>query len=556
MGAHPKGSTPSDRRAAMSSLSTPVLADLPTGTAAAGRVARVLAALALVGIALSPLLWAVVPPLVDYPNHLARMWILAENGALPALAANYAVAWRLLPNLGMDLVVPALAQVMPLELAGRLFIALTMLSLVAGTAALHRALHGRVGVWPLGALLFLYNAALFWGFLNCLFGVGLFLLTFAGWIASRAWRPVPRLVLFGALASLLLVLHLFAFGLYALAVGSYELGLWLGRREFSLRGFFGLCARGLQFVPGGLLWLASLSNTGQSYTRFGDLAAKVYALQSPFTFGPEATLLDKTALLFCVAFLISGIAARALKLAPEMRLPLLVLTATAALMPNWLSGSWLADIRIPAVLPFVAIAAVRLDAGRMRTAGLFAAMALALLGIRVWTVTESWREADRRFEEFRTAAKAIAPGARLLVVAPSPGEARPLPHVPVALAGERDEIFTHMAALAVIDRSAFIPYLFTGWTPMVPTARNAGLFQSQAVPLSPEALRESAHVAPDDPAYARRDFLGERPYWGNWPEHFDFVLWMDFAQRPDTEGLPLDLAASGDFFGLYRVTRP
>src|SRR5258708_9339791 len=202
----------------MSSLSTSAPATVParTATAAHGTFGLLAVTLVLSGLTLSPLLWAAVPPLVDYPNHLARMWILAQNGALTDLANNYAVAWRLLPNLAMDLVVPALAQIMPLEIAGRLFIALTMLSLVAGTMTLHRALHGRMSLWPLSALLFLYNAALFWGFLNCLFGIGMFLLAFSGWISSRHWRTAPRLLAFSVIASLLLILHLFAFCLYAL----------------------------------------------------------------------------------------------------------------------------------------------------------------------------------------------------------------------------------------------------------------------------------------------------------------------------------------------------
>jgi len=51
----------------------------------------------LVGFALSPLFWVTIPPLVDYPIHLARMWILVHAADTPALAANYQPAWRLLP---------------------------------------------------------------------------------------------------------------------------------------------------------------------------------------------------------------------------------------------------------------------------------------------------------------------------------------------------------------------------------------------------------------------------------------------------------------------------
>jgi len=58
----------------------------------------------------------------------------------------------------------ALSLVMPIEEAGRAFIAFTMLSLMGGTVTLHRALHGRFGIWPIWSVLFVYNAALFWAF--------------------------------------------------------------------------------------------------------------------------------------------------------------------------------------------------------------------------------------------------------------------------------------------------------------------------------------------------------------------------------------------------------
>jgi len=542
----------------MSSLSTPASAALPTAASGIGTLGRVAVCLALVGLTLSPLLWAAVPPLVDYPNHLARMWILVQNGARPELASNYAVAWRLLPNLGMDLVVPALAQVTPLEIAGRVFIALTLLSLVAGTMALHRAVHGHVALWPLAALLFLYNAALFWGFLNCLFGIGLFLFAFSGWIASRHWHPAPRIAAFTVVASSLLIVHLFAFCLYALAVGSYELGRWLAGNDRSLRGFLFLCAEGLQFLPGLVLWKASVSNFEvASYTSYGDLAAKAYALQAPFTFGPTVIPLDRVTLIFLLAFLLVAILGRAIKLAPEMRLPLVAMALAAAAMPTWLSSSWLSDIRLPVALPFVLIAATRVDPSRFRPAlGGFTAIAVILLGARVWAVSETWRDAGEQFAEFRTASQAITPGARLLIVGDDPTDGRPIPGVSSLLARERDETFSHMAALAVIDRSAFIPSLFTGSNPVRPTPRNMGLFHTQTMPLAPEALAQSMTPAQTQSLDLQPNFLGERPFWANWPEHFDFVLWLDFGQTSTPDLAPLRLAASGGVFRLYRVVRP
>src|SRR6185437_2996537 len=68
--------------------------------------------------------------------------------------------------------------------------------------ALARRRHGRASsraarpYRPLASLLFVYNAALYWGFLNCLFGMGIGLLLFAAWIATRSWSNAVRLPLF------------------------------------------------------------------------------------------------------------------------------------------------------------------------------------------------------------------------------------------------------------------------------------------------------------------------------------------------------------------------
>src|SRR5579885_2635538 len=81
-------------------------------------------------VALSDLL-----PLVDYPNHLARMYILAHLPTSPTLQAFYAVEWRPIPDLAMDSIVPTLSRVVPLIWAGKLFVLLTFLLLTGGVAA-------------------------------------------------------------------------------------------------------------------------------------------------------------------------------------------------------------------------------------------------------------------------------------------------------------------------------------------------------------------------------------------------------------------------------------
>src|SRR5580693_1873812 len=218
---------------------------------------RVALYVALGAVTLSPLLWVRVPPLVDYPSHIARMWILVHGAEIPELARNYTVHWRLLPDLAMDLIVPVLSTMMTVEQAGRVFIALMMAALIGGTAALHRAIYGRVGIWPIWSVLFVYNAELFWGF-PTLFATGVYLFAFGGWIATRHWRAGARILSFSAFATLLCLLHLFAFGLYGLSVISYEFGSRASLRRMSLSSMIEWSAVCLQFVPGFLICYASL----------------------------------------------------------------------------------------------------------------------------------------------------------------------------------------------------------------------------------------------------------------------------------------------------------
>jgi hypothetical protein len=509
----------------------------------------------LVTFTLLPLFFAQVPPLVDYPNHLARMWILVHGTEIPELANNYTTHWRILPYLAMDLVVPLLSQVMPVEQAGRAFIALTMTALVGGTVVLHRVLYGRWGIWPIWSILFIYNAAMFWGFLNCLLATGMYLFAFSGWIATRNWRGATRILTFSAVASLLMLLHLFAFGLYALSVGSYELANRLIGRRLALQGIISCFLVCLQFVPAILLWYVSLKHGGFTLTAYGDLASKIYAVISPFTFGYEPAAFDRFTALAVCSFLIFAVVTRSLKLAPEMRLPLAAMFVATLIMPNYASGSWSADIRLPVSLPFVIIASTRFEAPRKVLVPI-ASVALLVFGLRIWAISQSWRDYDRLFTEFRTASTFIPRGARLLIVeGPISGQKGQLPDIPMSFARLQPVAFMHMGALAVIDRAAFFPYLFTGWTTVAPSRRNEHVAQAVAVPVTPTELAKTA-----DPEQAKTldtgpNFLGERPYWRNWPETFDFVLWMDFGALTKPEAKQLVPVKSGSFFEIYRIVR-
>ena len=248
------------------------------------------------------------------------------------------------------------------------------------------------------------------------------------------------------------------------------------------------------------------------------IVSKIYALFSPFIFGfVPAPVFDQFLGPLVFSFLGIAIVTRSLKLAPEMRLPIGAMVVASLLMPRVTSGSWFVDIRLPVMIPFVIIASTRFEPSRKRVLLPIAAVAVGVLGVRVWTVTQAWRDYDRWFAEFRTASAVIAPGARLLVVqAPIPRDTQRLPGIPEAMANLQPHSFVHMPSLAVIDRAAFVPCLFTGWKTLEVTPSNSQITQFGGWgPITPEQLMESD---PEQTESLRDDFdlfNVEPPYWRN-----------------------------------------
>ena len=188
--------------------------------------ALVLALLAL------PIFSVLVPPLIDYPNHLARMHVLAEYSTSPELQRNYVVSWKPAPYLAMDVIVPPLiTRIMSIYTAGRVFLYICLLQFVLGTAAINAALFRRMSPWPAVSALFAYSLVFDRGYANYLFGIGAWLLAFAGWITLSRRGVLWRLLCGSVLSLAVYFSHFFAFTGYILCVGAYELGLWLNARD-------------------------------------------------------------------------------------------------------------------------------------------------------------------------------------------------------------------------------------------------------------------------------------------------------------------------------------
>jgi hypothetical protein len=400
-------------------------------------------------IAAVPVLTVETLPLFDYPNHLARMHILADYDRAPLLRQFYALDWRPIPNLAMDLVVPPLSRLMPLAWAGKGFVLAIFLLIAGGTAALHRVLFGGWSAWSLLAFLLLYNRILLWGFVNFLFGVGLMLVATAAWVGLRERSALLRLPIATALAISLYFAHLFAFGTYALVILGYEIARL--REQGRLRspaGIGALCASGLQFVPvlavivlaagpgGGadIGWsrpirkLDILFNIVDNYHRWFDVAT--FAL--------------------LVGLVIAGAARRALTVRRVMVLPLVLLCLAQLAMPNRLFGGTGVDHRMPVVLALLFVAASGIALRDRRRQAVLATLLVVLFVTRIGIVAATWIGYDRLYAPVVAALAALPPGSRLALASPPAS---------VHVSGDGPPMI-HLPALAVVTADAFVPTLF------------------------------------------------------------------------------------------------
>lgn len=506
----------------------------------------------LIAAVLSPLIIAEYPPLVDYPNHLARIHVLSALDHNAHLQRFYVANWSLLPNVAMDALLVPLARFVPIYLLGKLFVLLCLTLYLAGTYALRWVLWGRIGIWPAAVLLVVYNWVLAWGFLNYLFGASLALLFFAGWIWSRDHLRWCWLVPLSVLAALALFFsHLFALGLYALSVAGFEVGRSLHRnKEPFRRNLSDWALSGLQFLPPIALALHSATVSESSLTQFGGLMSRGSVAISSASFHNHTV--DAGILLFLIMLLVGGLFLRQFKLRPEMKLPLLLLLVAALAMPSWLFGSWAAHFRLGPVVIAMAIAATDLQWRRNFFCFVMPIMAACLLALRIFDTAGIVQRHDALVTELRAAlARSIPEGSTLLVAIDLKG--------PVVRTTDWSvRPWLHFGAFAVIDRSVFLPTLFTDprKQPLLVTPEYRDRDTPFAPPVSFTGLRQGVDKRWSNRMFGRRSWRGSTYYWAHWPQYYDNILILETKSLGNPYPHRLNNMHSGSFFSVYDIQNP
>lgn len=502
--------------------------------AVAGQTALIAALIIL------PLFYTLVPPLEDYPNHLARMFALSNLPVNEALARFYEAHWAPIPNLIMDLVVPPLVPFFGVYTAGRIFIGLTLLLMLLGPMMLHRALYGRWSAWPLVGGLFVYNGFLFVGLMNYLFGVGVAVFGLGTWVMLVRKPIVMRALVSFAFCGILYVCHLSALGLYGLGIASFELWRLWSEKPWRLKAFAASAAAlGVPFLP--FLYLLRESPTwGLSREIVWEAQGKFDAVTQFFSVYSDLT--DMPLLILMGAALYYAVHRSLIRIHPAGIVVAVVLSLAFFAMPRVAFGSWMADQRLVVGIFFLTLGFVSVDLRKLENNHAFFAICLVAIAFRVVDVSVNWSAISQPLLEMRNSLRALKPGSRLLVAEADEPDT-----------GAMSAALSHAPNLAVIERSALVSRLFVVPGKQILHARadyrDHVDTQDGDTPSVSRIL-----VSADEEGVS----VASPAYWDRWPGFYDYliVLGTDPDASPNPAPDLLHLMHNGRGFQLYRIRKP
>ena len=402
--------------------------------------------MALALIALAPVITVRLPPILDYPNHMARMYVLAKLPDAPDLARFYKAVWTPLPDLALDAVVPFLARLVPVETAMRLYLGFMLLALAGGCVALHRAAFRRWSLWPLLAFLLLYNRILLWGFLNYLAGVTLMLWALAVWLALER-RPVAVRVAVGAvLATGVYLAHLAAFGCYALALLALAAAPAAGERFMRNTAIRRIAIAGATLLPSIALFVMAPTSGASLKFGYGNPLRK---FDMPVSiFDNYNRVFDGATFGILLIAVIAGLVRHGIAVHDRLRWSVLAVLVAFILVPSRFLSAAGIDHRLPIAIALLFVAASDWGAIDLRLRTVVIAGLSFLLLARMAVIETVWLRADRTYDSLRSMFDGVATGAKIAVAAPSNEvQAGGIP-------------LYHFPTLAIIARHAFVDTIF------------------------------------------------------------------------------------------------
>lgn len=386
-------------------------------------------------------------PLLDYPNHLARNFVLFHlHDPQYHFAEWFRADWGLYPYVGMDILIVNLQRWFSIETSGRIFVSLCVISLPLSILWFLRWVNRGHDLLAFFALFVSYDMFLLQGFLNfklslaaCFFICGLW---FWYWEAVSPLRWI--ILLFATTATYFI--HLIGF-----AITGMILFLYLVFSRSHIKAYVQLV---LLFFPGCVLFLLSRpgleKNSELQFRYFHEklLSAVVVPLHG-FSYGFD----NFAMLVLAVCLVIACWRNPEFKWNGAWPFVLPSLFAIYWLLPLSWGQTFDIDIRLLPALLILLLASARV--GRRQKYLVWAA--LLLFAGRLVNVTAYFRGSQELLTSMTRSFDYIEPGAKILPIVES--------------AEDDDQLlrpYAHYWSYAVIQKGAFSPYLFDikGQTPL------------------------------------------------------------------------------------------
>ncbi len=408
-----------------------------------------LALLLIVGIATALVLpiWIVTfPPLLDFPNHLARSFVLMHlHDPNYHFSDWYSAQWGPYPYLGMDLVLMGLQSLVPVELAGKIFITLCALALAPAVwFFLREANPGNDGL-AIFAAIAAYDLFFLEGFLNFQLSLALCFTTAALYLR---WLKKPgsgRWTAAMLLATATYFTHLIGF----LIAGTICCGYAL----FSARWRQFVKSVPL-FVPGVVffVWSGIGVHNGHEIV-FREFSQKFVSIREVLTYAYKDGFILPLFLAMASCLLLGWLGNRQFRIHYAWLAVAATLFAIYLAAPQGVGETWDVDIRLVPAAMLVLLAVANLG----KRQWVLVLVGLVIFAVRMVDISGSFRHQQSEL-------KNIAAGFEKL-----PRNSRILPLV--VRRDSAEEIlnsYAHFWAYAVIRRGAFSPYLFDlpGQTPL------------------------------------------------------------------------------------------
>jgi hypothetical protein len=530
--------------------------------------------LALAVAALPPLL-VHMPPLVDYPDHFARVWLISRGATLEPVSHMYAVDWTATQtNMGIELAAAVLGPLVPPEILMPLLLATAVLLPPMGAVALNRTVFGTWHPWQVGFAFLGFAGTLLAGFLNFQIAVGLALFAASTdpW-AARRLSPWGACVWRAVMAAALLPVHVFGVVFYAVLIFSLNLGphfTGLVKQQTVRRLGLALAAGMATTIPVALFILLAPSLPGAHVPDAGNLFGtlgpvddtiwKVLRGKVAILLAPVYAYHVPTEVLLAAALslpLVAALALGRLQIHTGLLIGAAFCGTLAIVCPGRIAGSGPIDVRFSIMAALTLAAALRpefsLAVGGVRRGEITVAVWLFTMVVArtVW-IGGIWEVRSRADTGAVERALAHVPaGAAVLPMVHLPSRADRKAFAPLGrYVFGTTEAFAHLHALAVPERRAYtILYAERGKHTL------RVLPPWDEVHPSGDHLNPSIHalLAPADKLPRSISFV--RP----WRERFDYVLLVN-ADLPDAAGplgpVPgLELLNDEGFARLYRIYR-